>query len=202
MGLLSSSASITRYQVTGKLPEPMLENLRTALTQNAIREIDQEPMEKSAGWTSFESPFKPDFGNSPLVYGTHVIFSMRIDKKKVPAKALAKQVNLETAKRLHKSDRKTLSKAEKTQLKDEVLHRLLMRMPATPHIYDLVWNYEAQALWFFSNLKAANEEMEALFAKTFKLPIIRMFPYTMADMACGLTGSQRDALVNLARATK
>jgi recombination associated protein RdgC len=201
MGILSSSASITRYQVTGKLPEPMLENLRTALTQNTIREIDHEPMEKSAGWTSFESPFKPDFENSPLVYGTHMIFSMRIDKKKVPAKALAKHVNMEIAKRLQKSDRKTLSKAEKAQLKDEVHHRMLMRMPATPNIYDVVWNYEAQALWYFSNLKAANEELEALFAKTFKLSIIRMFPYTMADMTCGLTGPQRDALVNLSRAT-
>jgi recombination associated protein RdgC len=199
MGLLSSSASITRYQVMGKMPEPLLENVRDALKQNTIREIDHEPMEKSAGWTSFESPFKPDFENSPLIYGTHIIFSLRIDKKKVPAKALAKQVNMETAKRLQKSDRKTLSKAEKAQLKDEVLHRLLMRMPATPDIYDMVWDYEAQALWFFSNLKAANEELEAMFAKTFKLSIIRMFPYTMADMACSLSASQRDALVKLAR---
>ena len=201
MGLLSSSVSITRYQVAGKLPEPLLENLRTVLSQNTIREIDHEPMEKSAGWTSFESPFKPDFESSPLIYGTHMIFSMRIDKKKVPGKVLAKQVNMETAKRLQKSDRKTLSKAEKAQLKDEILHRLLQRMPATPNIYDVVWHYEAQALWFFSNLKAANEELEALFAKSFKLPIIRMFPYTMADMSCGLSGPQRDLLVNLARAT-
>jgi DNA recombination-dependent growth factor C len=158
-------------------------------------------MEKSAGWTSFESPFKPDFEASPLAYGTHMIFSLRIDKKKVPGKVLAKQVNMETARRLQKSDRKTLSKAEKTQLKDEVLHRLLLRMPATPNIYDVVWDYEGQSLWFFSNLKAANEELEALFAKTFKQSIIRMFPYTMADMSCGLSGPEKDALVNLARMT-
>jgi recombination associated protein RdgC len=199
MGLLSSSASITRYQVMGKLPEPLLETVRDGLKQNTIREIDHEPMEKSAGWTSFESPFKPDFESSPLIYGTHMIFSLRIDKKKVPGKVLAKQVNMETARRLQKSDRKTLSKAEKAQLKDEVQHRLLLRMPATPNIYDVVWNYEAQALWLFSNLKAANEDLEALFAKTFKLSLIRMFPYTMADMACGLSDSQRDALVKLSR---
>jgi recombination associated protein RdgC len=201
MGILSSSASITRYQVMGKLPEPLLETVRDVLKQNTIREIDHEPMEKSAGWTSFESPFKPDFEASPLVYGTHMIFSLRIDKKKVPGKVLAKQVNMETAKRLAKSDRKTLSKAEKAELKDEVLHRLLQRMPATPNIYDVVWDYEAQTLWLFTNLKAANEELEALFAKTFKLSIIRMFPYTLADMACGLSAPQRDALVNLSRTT-
>jgi DNA recombination-dependent growth factor C len=201
MGLLSSSASITRYQVKGKLPEPLLENVRDCLKQNTIREIDHEPMEKSAGWTSFESPFKPDFEGSPLVYGTHMIFALRIDTKKVPGKVLAKQVNMETARRLAKSDRKVLSKSEKAQLKDEILHRLLQRMPATPNVYDVLWNYEAGSLWFFSNLKAANEELEALFAKTFKLSVIRMFPYTMADLSCGLSGPEKDALVNLARAT-
>jgi len=107
---------------------------------------------------------------------------------------------MEIAKRLQKTDRKTLSKAEKAELKDEVTRRLLMRMPATPNIYDLVWNSEGETLWFFSNLKAANEELEALFAKTFKLSMIRMFPYTMADMASGLSGPQRDALVKLSQA--
>lgn len=199
MGLLSSSVSITQYQVMGKIPDPMLENVRGALTQNAIREIDNEPMEKSAGWTSFESPFKPDFADSPLIYGTHIIFSLRIDKKTVPGKVLAKQVNMEVAKRLHKTDRKTLSKAEKAQLKDEVMHRLLMRMPATPNIYDVIWNYEGSVLWLFSNLKAANEELEALFSKTFKLSMIRIFPYTAADMICGLSAAQKDVLAKLAR---
>jgi DNA recombination-dependent growth factor C len=199
MGLLSSSASITRYQVLGKMPEPLLENLRKALTQNTIREIDHEAMEKSAGWTSFETPFKPDFESSSLIYGTHIIFSMRVDKKKVPPKVLAKQLNVEIARRLSKTDRKTLSKAEKAELKDQILHHLLVKMPATPHIYDIVWHYEKAALWFFSNLKAANEELEALFAKTFKLPLVRMFPYTMADMACGLSDAQRDALIKLSQ---
>jgi len=199
MGLLSSSVSITQYQIKGKMPEPMLENIREALGQNAIREIDHEAMEKSAGWTSFESPFKPDFKASPLIYGTHIIFSLRIDKKTVPAKVLAKQLNMEVAMRLVKTDRKTLSKAEKAEVKDDVMRRLLLRMPATPNIYDVVWNYEGAVLWFFTNLKAANEELEALFSKTFKLSMIRMFPYTAADMSCGLSAAQRDVLVKLSQ---
>ncbi len=198
MGLMSSSASLTRYQVMGKLADPMLETLRAGLTQNTICEIDHEPMAKSVGWTSFESPFKPDFEGSSLIYGTHIIFSLRMDKIMVPPKVLAKQIHMEIVKRLQKSDRKTLSKTEKAQIKDEVLHRLLMRMPATPHIFDIVWNHEANSLWFFSNLKAANAELETLFAKTFKISLIRMFPYTLADMACGLTSPQKDALLNLA----
>jgi len=49
-------------------------------------------------------------------------------------------------------------------------------------------------LWFFSNLKAANEELETLFSESFKLSLIRMFPYTAAELDADLTDSERDRL--------
>ena len=197
MGILSSSVSVTQYRVEGSIEKSFLENVANALTENAIREIDNEPEQQSVGWTSFESPFKPDFGGSSFMYGTHLLFSLRIDKKSIPSKVIVKHLNMAVNKRLAQSDHKTLHKNEKSEIKDEVLRRLYLRVPATPNIYDLIWNYEQKILWFFTNLKAANEELETLFSKTFKLSLIRMFPYTAADLACGLSGSQRDNLTKL-----
>ena len=77
---------------------------------------------------------------------------------------------------------------------DNVINKLSLRIPATPNIYDIVWNYEGLSLWFFSNLKAANEELETLFSKTFDLVLIRLFPYTAAELSANLTDSQRDEL--------
>ena len=74
------------------------------------------------------------------------------------------------------------------------MHRLCLSIPATPLIYDLIWNYVGGKLWFFSNLKAANEELETLFAESFKLSLIRMFPYTAAEMDADLSDSERDRL--------
>jgi len=42
--------------------------------------------------------------------------------------------------------------------------------------------------------KKANEELETLFSKSFRLSMIRIFPYTAADMSSNLTNSQRDEL--------
>jgi recombination associated protein RdgC len=100
-------------------------------------------------------------------------------------------------KMLSESGRKYLNKTEKRMVKDRVYSILLRRYPATPKIYDLIWNYEAGFLWFFSNQKAANEELETLFSKTFQLSLIRLFPYTIADLNAGFSDSQKEQLNTL-----
>ncbi len=194
MALLSATFSLARYRVEGGIPDPFLETLRERLKNHMIREIDNEPAEKSVGWTCFEAPFQPDFDQASLVFGTHLVFCLRIDKKQIPAKVLHKHLNMAIAKRLSQAGRSSLSRNEKQELRDEVARRLYARIPATPNIYEVVWNYEQGVLWFFTTQKAANEELETIFSKTFKLSIIRLFPFTEADLACGLTDQQKDVL--------
>lgn len=194
MQILASTLSLTRYRVEGKLADPVMDTVRQGLKNHVIREIDNDPAEKSVGWTESGSVFTPDFEKADFLFGTDLVFSLRIDKKAVPAKIVNKHVSMAAAKRLAETGQKQLSKTEKRQLREEVLERLYARVPAAPHVYDLVWNYEAGTLWFFSNLKEANEELETLFARSFRLSLIRMFPYTEADLASGLSGQQRDLL--------
>ena len=77
------------------------------------------------------------------------------------------------------------------------LNMLSLRIPATPSIYDLIWNYEGASLWFFTNLKGANEDLETLFLKSFHLNLIRLFPYTSADITAGLSNKEKDRLYKL-----
>lgn len=197
MSLLSSSVSITRYKVDGRLEKPVLETINKSLTKYAIPEIDDNVSEKTLGWTSFENPFKPIFNGSSFIMGSHIIFSLRIDKKNIPPKVIKKYCAIELEKRLAESGRKYLSKNEKKIIKDHVINLLSLRIPSTPNIYDIIWNYEESSLWFFSNLKAANEELETLFLKSFKLPLIRIFPFTAAYFMAGLLEPELDILSKL-----
>ncbi len=194
MGILSSSVSITQYRVEGKLSEPILESVATGLKKNAVEEIDNESSDKAIGWTCFNNPFSTDFNQSPFLIGTHLVFSMRIDKKTIPSKIVQKHYTIEMTKRLENSGRDFLSKTEKKEIRDHVIHRLNLRIPATPNIYDLIWNYETNTLWFLSNLKGANEELETLFTRSFKLKLIRLFPYTMAALTSPLSDVEKDAV--------
>ncbi len=180
MGLLSSNVSITRYQVLGQLPEPLMETQTRLLMQHAIVEIDDEDTDQSVGWTSFEDPFTPDFSGSNFVIGSQFLFSFRMDKKTVPSKVVSKKTHQEIKRRLMETGKEFLSRNEKKQIKEDILRELLMRMPAIPNVFDVLWNYEKNSLWFFSTQKSANEMFEVFFTKSFKLNLVRRFPYTAA----------------------
>ncbi|WP_319522727.1 recombination-associated protein RdgC [uncultured Desulfosarcina sp.] len=194
MGILSSTVSITPYRVEGKLDQPIMETVARGLKKNAIEDIDNDSNDRAVGWSCFSEPFSIDFDQHPFLIGTHFVFSMRIDKKTIPAKVVAKHHAVEMKKRLKNSGREFLSKTEKKEIKDQVLHMLSMRIPPTPNIYDLIWNYESEELWFLSNLKTANEELETLFTRSFKLKLIRLFPYTMAILTSPLSPAEKDTV--------
>ena len=76
MGVLSPTASITRYKVDGALEEPILETVAKGLKKNAIMEIEDEAADKIVGWTSFEDPFKPGFEGYSFSIGAYLMFSL------------------------------------------------------------------------------------------------------------------------------
>ncbi len=199
--LLSSAVSLTRYKVDGRIAEPFMETVRNGLKKYRIKEIENDPVHKSVGWTCADQPYRPDFDASNICFGTFLVFSIRIDKKPIQAKVTNKEVNLAIAKRLAETGRDRISRNEKRDIKDNVLHRLCIRMPATPNIFDVVWNYDANDLWFFSNQKEANEELETLFHKSFLARLIRIFPYTAAELAPWISNTERDCLHKITQTT-
>jgi DNA recombination-dependent growth factor C len=197
MGLFSAAVSITRYRVDGKIEDPVTETVAKGLKKNAISEIDEDTIEKGSGWTSLENPFQPGFEGASFVYGSLFVFSLRVDRKSIPAKLLKKHMTLETSKRLAKARRHFLSKDEKQALKEKVTAELTMRIPSTPNVYELIWDYEKSTVCFFSGLRSANEELETLFKRSFNSSLIRVFPYTAADLQSDLTDQERDILIGL-----
>lgn len=197
MGLLSSTTSLSRFKVDGQLDDPVIDTIAAGLKKNIITDIDGNPSDRAVGWSSFQDPFKPDFEGSSFIMGTSIVFALRIDKKSIPNKMVQKHVAVESARRLRELGRDFLSANEKKMIKDHVINQLSLKMPATPNVYDVVWQYESGDLWFFSNLKSANEELETLFIKSFGVSLVRSIPYTMAALDKRMTASQQDALNKL-----
>lgn len=201
MGILSSSVSVARYLVekkeTKESETSIMEIVRQGLKDNAMSEIEDEYDEISIGWTPFESPYDPDFEKFSFSFGTYFLFSLRIDKKSIPAKIVQKHSAIEIAKKLKESNREFLSKNEKTDIKDLIIEKLMRKIPSSPNIYEVLWDFEESALLFFTTQKAANEELETLFAKSFKQKLIRLFPFTMVETDSTFTDHEKDLVSNL-----
>jgi len=199
MGLLSSRMSITRYQVTGQLDGSVHETVYQGLKQHSIPKIEDDSSEATVGWTSFETPYAPDFEGYSFVFGAYMLFALRIDKKSIPPKLIQKHYALNTSKHLADTGRRFLSGNEKKAIKENVINTLARRIPAVPNVYDLVWEYDSASLWFFTNLKAMNEALETLFVKSFNLQLIRLVPYTAAVLTAELSDDEGDLLRNLGK---
>ena len=197
MGFLSSTSALTRYRVEGRLDGPVLELVREGLSTNSIDEIDNEAAEKAVGWTRIDDPFRPVFEDSCFSIAEMFVFALRIDKKSIPPKVVRKQVAMETARRKLETGRDFLSRSEKKMLKEHVMNVLSLRIPAIPNVYDVIWHHGDGELWFFSTQKAANEALETLFTRSFKLTLIRLFPYTLAELGADLSHAERDVLEKL-----
>lgn len=197
MGLLSPSVSIMRYKVVGKIEEPILETIAAGLNRYSFPDPADESVDKAAGWTSFENPFRPDFQGSSFLIGSYFVFSLRVDKKSIPPKLVNKYCSAEVTKRLEETGQDFLSQKAKKDIRDHVMNVLTMRLPAIPSIYDLIWSYEEASLWFFTTQSSSNEELETLFNKSFKLSLVRLFPYTTAHFLGNLSESELDIVSKL-----
>ena len=197
MGLISSTHSMSRYYIEGAFEGSTMEEVRTGLIENAMPKIESEYEEISAGWTPFESPYNPDFEKFSFAFGTYFLFSLRIDKKSIPAKLVQKQMALEIEKKKEESGRDFISKNEKSEIKEFVLDVLMHKIPAIPSIYDILWSYEENQLIMFSTQKAANELFETLFLKSFNHKPIRIFPYTKVEKLGKFTDAQKDKILTL-----
>lgn len=192
--MLSSSSAIVRYRVEGRVLDPFINTIRDSLKRDTIREIDKDPCEKVCGWTSFQTPFLPQFDDSSFIVGEYLVFSFQINKKKISSKVLKKYYEIELLKKLAETGRKHLSKNEKKEIKERIKDVLLLKILATPNNYDVVWHYEDSRLWLFSSSNSVTSEFEDFFSQSFSLRLVRLFPFTLGDLSLGLSDDERDRL--------
>lgn len=197
MGLISSTHSVSRYHIDGKIEGSITEEVRNGLIKHSIPKIESDYDEISAGWTPVESPYNPDFDKFPFLFGTYFLFSLRIDKKSIPAKLIQKYMAIEIEKKKEKSGRDFLSKQEKSEIKELVIDILMHKIPAIPNVYDILWNYEEKNLYLYTTQKAANEFFETIFLKSFNLKPIRLFPYTIVETKSKFSNPQKDRIQTL-----
>ncbi len=194
MGLIGSTQSVSRYHVKGRIES---EKVRNGLIKYSIPKTENDYDIISAGWTPLESPYNPDFEQFSFVFGTYFVFSLRIDKKSIPAKLIQKHMAVEIEKKKKITGQEFVFKNELATIKEMVMDNLMRKIPSIPNVYDVLWDYEENNLYLFTTQKAANEFFVTMFLKSFELRPVRLFPYTIIETKSKFSDKQKDKIFSL-----
>lgn len=177
MGLLTGSASLTRFSVVGELPESFWEFVAERVAALSFKDIDDTLDEYSIGWVSVADMFDAGFAYSSYAAGDYVALTMRIDERKVNPSVLKKFVMKEEERVKREKQVPRLSRSVRLEIKERIRTELIRKSPAIPSTYDLCWNLADNTLLFFSTGKKAMALLEDLFKETFKLSLILQIPW-------------------------
>ena len=199
MSLFATTTKLTRYlvQAEGRNDE-IRKKVFEGLKGNAMPEIQGEYETLITGWVPFETPYRPDFVTQSFTYGEDMVFGLRIDQKKLPAKVIKRELEIAIENKKKEQGRDFISRSEKLELKEQVIDILMSKTPFNTDIHHVCWNPNTCEVLLFTTTKAAQELFETLFFKSFACKLIPIFPFSLAYYKLSsLTAREKENLETL-----
>jgi recombination associated protein RdgC len=167
MGILKGALTFSRYAVSTDLPERFLEFAHQRLVQGAFSGLQTTQRQKTMGWVGLEDILDTGFTQGRHVKGDYLLFSLRVDRKAVPASLL--KVEAMTAERqyLQETGKDRLYREQKQDIRDRIQLSLLEQSLAVPTFYDICWSLSGKWLIFTSLAENACMDFQEMFKESF-----------------------------------
>ena len=198
MSFLTASTSFTRFRLVDDVPRDFWPSVPDRLKQFAFHEIDDTPEERAFGWTNFDDMLDTEWRLSPPEKADYLVFSLRLDTRRVPPAVLKKHARLairEEESRLRDLGHKFMSRERRKELAEQVKLRLLGRFLPIPAEFQVVWNAGGNRLYLASTHRKVIDLFLEYFVRTFDLHLEQLLPYGLALALLGDSAAERlDAL--------
>ncbi len=183
MGLLKGTLTFSRYRVNGSRPANFSALIDERLKKYAFRESAAQGEEDNTGWTALENILDTDFKSGGHVLGDYLLFSLRIDRKTIPASLLKIRL-LEGEKTLRaESGGKRIYREQRDALKEQIRTQLLSNSHPIPSFHGVCWSVSKNMLFFSSLTEKAAEEFQDLFKRSFGLTVYPFTPWEETSAA-------------------
>jgi len=172
--------SFCRYRLHGAVPSPFGEEFHRRLTEGRFLPLHADE-ERTYGWVTADNLLVTDFDVDRVVRGEYAAFALRVDQRRVNARLLRAQVDLEVGARL-KAARDAggparLGREERKELRED-LHRNLMR-ETNPSIdaSTVLLHPRRKIVTVLSLARRANELVRLHFLDTFEATLVPLTPW-------------------------
>ncbi len=190
MSLKKGTLTFTRLRVADPLPADFSIAFADRVKAFAFRDFFPENDDKSQGWTVLQDILDNDFKYGSHTLGDYRVFSLRIDRKKVPGALLRLRV-LEAEQRLRgERGGKKLYREEKEALHGAVHQELLKQTLPIPSLFDCCWNLSEGMIWFAGHGEKVLQEFQDFFRETFSMGLSLYTPWVDALPAAVSDGDE------------
>ncbi|SDB51719.1 Putative exonuclease, RdgC [Desulfonatronum thiosulfatophilum] len=182
MGFLSASTGLTRYRLPDDVGDDVLAEIPRRLKSFAFVDIDQSMEERSFGWVCFDDLLDVDWATAGPEKGPYLAFSLRLDTRRVPPAVFKKHWMIALRERqaqLAQEGKKFVPKDQKTELREQVRQKLLMRSLPIPAVFDVVWSVRDNRVYLATTNGKIRTLFEDLFARTFQAELEPLTPVSL-----------------------
>jgi len=173
MGILKGALSVRRYKVEGNPPEQFRDYIKEGLLAQAFHEpASKTHKEEVSGWVQVQNLLETNFEDyNSWLFEPYVLFSLRIDKKTVPATLLKAHVDLACKLWAENKGQPKCPAGVKREIKDQKeLEMLKLTLPRV-RTMEVCWNFDKGVVLFHSHSESANDHFRKLFHRTFGLEL-------------------------------
>lgn len=172
--------SFCRYRIHGDLPSPFGEEFHERLTKGRFLPLHAEE-ERTFGWVTADNLLVTEFNVDTVVRGDYAAFALRIDQRRVNARLLRAQVDLEVTARL-KAARDSggpakLGREERKELREDLRLKLLRESNPSVDAITVLVHPRRKIVTVLSLAKRANELVRVHFLDTFEATLAPLTPW-------------------------
>ncbi len=187
MGALKGGLSARRFQVVGEIADHALWTAEAVekLNQNAFRDaLTAVHKEERLGWAQVHNLLDTEFDDvNHWLYQQYATFSMRVDKKVIPATLFRAMFQKRQQAWCKANNRERVPFSVKAELREALETELLERTLPRITIVDVIWNTHEGWVLFTSHSEAQADRFRKLFLRTFGFVLM---PFTPLDYVADL----------------
>ncbi len=177
------TCSLRRYRIEGALPPPGSDELHKRLTDHRFLPLSARE-EKTYGWVTADNLLLTRFDDDTLLRGGQIALGLRIDRRRVNARLLRAQLDLEARARVQAAQDgagpRRLSREERAELRQHLAQELLRQTSPSVDAYTVLIDPRRRLLSMLSLSRPANEALCALFGSTFDAALVPLTPWRRA----------------------
>jgi recombination associated protein RdgC len=171
MGILSGALTARRYRIAGDIPDDFRDGYSEALRTYAFRDkASPTAGEELLGWVEIHNLLDTGFEDlNRWLYNNYALFSLRLDKRVVPAKLFRAHLDKKVEAWCQEHGRARCPAAVRGELKELLEFEMLQRTLPRVSVYEVCWNITEGWLLFHNLSDRANERFVKIFYETFGL---------------------------------